>query len=86
MALTNRAIIEAYKTAHNIPLEAPLYTYAAWKAHGYQVKKGEKCKHRVQMWKHITKTTEQDGQEKTTGRCFHKTMNLFTREQVERIL
>lgn len=86
MATTNKDIIAAYKAANNIPLTMPLYTWAVWKNMGYRVRKGEKCKHRVQMWRYGEKKVEQDGQEKTVGRCFHKTMNLFTSEQVERMV
>lgn len=86
MATTNRAIIDAYKTANGLSLDTPLYTWAVWHNMGYRVRKGEKCKHRVTLWKHTKKKIEQDGQEKTVGRCFHKTMNLFTSEQVERMV
>lgn len=86
MATTNKDIIEAYKAANNIPLTAPLYTYAAWIAQGYRVRKGEKCKHRVTMWKHTESKIEQDGEEKTIGRCFHKVVNLFDAGQVERMV
>ena len=64
MVTTNKAIIEAYKVANNIPLTAPLYTYAAWIAQGYKVRKGEKCKHRVTLWKHTERKIEQDGEKK----------------------
>lgn len=86
MATTNKDIIAAYKAANNIPLTVPLYTWAVWHNMGYKVRKGEKCKHRVQMWRYGEKKIEQDGQEKTVGKCFHKTMNLFTSEQVERMV
>lgn len=85
MATTNSQIITAYKSAHGLPLDLPLFTYAAWIAQGYRVRKGEKCKHRVQMWRYGEKKIEQEGQERTVGRCFHKTMSLFTIEQVEKI-
>lgn len=85
MATTNKAIIEAYKAANNIPLNTPLCTWAVWHNMGYKVRKGEKCKHRVQMWRYGEKKIEQEGQERTIGRCFHKTMSLFTRDQVEKI-
>ena len=84
MAITNRAIIEAYKAEKGLPVNYPLFTYAAWLKQGYQVKKGEKCKHRVQMWKMGTKKDD-EGNMVNTGRCFHKTMSLFTIEQVEKI-
>ena len=85
MATTNKAIIDAYKAANGLPVDYPLFTYASWLKQGYQVKKGEKCRHRVPLWKHTEKTIEQDGQERTVGRCFVKTANLFTSEQVEKI-
>ena len=85
MAITNKAIIELYKAENDLPINYPLFTYAAWLKQGYQVKKGEKCHHRVCLWKNGEKKIEQDGQERTVGRCFHKTMSLFTIEQVEKI-
>lgn len=85
MATTNKAIIELYKAEQGLPLDMPLYTWAVWRNMGYRVRKGEKCKHRVQMWKHTERKIEQEGQERTVGRCFHKTMSLFTSEQVEKI-
>ena len=85
MATTNKAIIELYKAEQGLPINYPLFTYAAWLKQGYQVKKGEKCKHRVSLWKYAQRTVEQDGQEQTMGRCFFKTVSLFTMEQVERI-
>ena len=84
MAITNKAIIELYKAEQGLPVNYPLFTYAAWLKQGYQVKKGEKCRHRVQMWKMGTKKDE-EGNVVDTGRCYHKTMNLFTVEQVEKI-
>ena len=86
MAITNAQIITQYKQAHGLPIDYPLNTWATWKAMGYMVKRGEKCKHRVIMWKHTTKTVEQEGQERTVGKCFHKTMNLFEMSQVERVV
>lgn len=85
MATTNKAIIELYKAENGLPVDYPLYTWAVWHNMGYRVRKGEKCKHRVQMWRYGERKIEQDGQERTVGRCFHKTMSLFTIEQVEKI-
>lgn len=85
MAITNKAIIELYKTEHGLPANYPLFTYAAWLKQGYRVRKGEKCKHRVQLWKYKQKTTEQNEQKQTKGKCFFKTANLFTKDQVERV-
>ena len=82
MAITNKAIIERYKAENGLPVNYPLFTYAAWLKQGYQVKKGEKCRHRVQLWKYGEKKTEQEGQKQIAGRCFHKTMSLFDKTQV----
>lgn len=86
MAITNKAIIDAYKVANGLPIDYPLFTYAAWIAQGYRVRKGEKCRHRVALYKHTTKTIEQDGQERTVDKCFIKTANLFEAGQVERMV
>lgn len=86
MAITNKAIIELYKAENGLPLDYPLYTWAVWHNMGYKVRKGEKCKHRVCLWKYGEKKIEQDGQERTVGRCFHKTMSLFEMSQVERMV
>lgn len=84
MAITNKAIIELYKAEQGLPVNYPLFTYAAWLNQGYRVRKGEKCKHRVQLWK-MGQKKDDEGNMVNTGRCFHKTMSLFTREQVEKI-
>lgn len=86
MATTNKAIIELYKAENGLPLDMPLYTWAVWHNMGYRVRKGEKCKHRVTLWKHTERKIEQDGEEKTVGRCFHKVVNLFDETQVERMV
>lgn len=85
MSITNKEIIEAYKIANNIPLTTPLYTYAVWHNMGYQVRKGEKCRHRVTMWK-MGQKKDDEGNIINTGRCFYKTMNLFDETQVERMI
>lgn len=86
MATTNKAIIDAYKATHGLPLDMPLYTWAVWHNMGYQVNKGERCRHKVALYKHTEKTIEQDGQERTSERCFVKTANLFEISQVERMV
>lgn len=85
MAITNKAIIELYKAESGLPINYPLFTYAAWLKQGYRVRKGEKCKHRVQLWKYKQIGQKKTGQKKTAGKCFFKTANLFTMEQVEKM-
>lgn len=85
MAITNKTIIELYKAENGLPLDMPLYTWAVWHNMGYRVRKGEKCRHRVQLWKMSTKKDD-EGNIINTRRCFHKTMNLFDETQVERMV
>ena len=85
MAITNKAIIELYKAANGLSLDTPLYTWAVWHNMGYRVRKGEKCKHRVTMWK-MGQKKDDEGKMVNTGRCFHKTMSLFEMSQVERMV
>lgn len=85
MAITNNELMLAYRMEHGIPESVELYTFGAWKAKGYKVKKGEKAAHKVPLWKHVDKVKEQDGEEVKTGFCVTRTMSLFTREQVEPI-
>ena len=85
MAITNKAIIELYKAENGLPVDYPLYTWAVWHNMGYRVRKGEKCRHRVTLWKMGTKKDD-EGNMVNTGRCFHKTMSLFSMEQVERMV
>ena len=42
MAITNKDIIAAYKAENGLPINYPLFTYAAWLKQGYQVRKGKK--------------------------------------------
>lgn len=85
MAITNKAIIELYKAEQGLPLDMPLYTWAVWHNMGYRVRKGEKCKHRVTMWR-MGQKKDDEGNMVDTGRCFHKTMSLFEMSQVERMV
>ena len=84
MAITNKAIIELYKAENGLPLDTPLYTWGVWHNMGYRVRKGEKCKHHVTMWR-MGQKKDNEGKMVNTGRCFHKTMSLFEMSQVERM-
>lgn len=90
MAITNAKIIEYYKAENNIPTDKPLFTYAVWKSMGYQVKRGEASRHRVQLWKYIPRagkadTVAQQAPQSKGNRCFMKTVCLFEAGQVERM-
>lgn len=70
-------------------LELPeeLHTYAAWQDRGRQVKRGEKCKARIDIWKQgksRTVTDDETGEEtEKTGHMFMKTAYFFTMDQTE---
>ena len=64
-------------------LPETIHTFATWKALGYIVKKGQKCKARFQIWKYAGIKNEETEEE--TGRLFLKESYFFTREQVEAI-
>ena len=83
MAITTKQIMEMYRAENNIPNEVELFTFAAWKERGYTVRKGEHAKHKVNLWKYRERENK-DGMK--NGYCIHRTMNLFTREQVEPIV
>lgn len=84
MATTNAMIIESYKIENNIT--CPLHTYTKWQSLGYQVKKGEKCMHRITIWKGCTKKVKsKDGTETETTKVIMKTACFFTIAQVEPI-
>ena len=72
-------------------LEEPeaLHTFAAWKERGRVVKKGEKCKARIDIWKQgkpRTVTNAETGEEEEReGNMFMKTAYFFTVDQTEPI-
>ena len=61
----------------------PIHTYAAWKARGYQVKKGEKAVASFVIWKHVSKRNEET--EEDESRMFMKRASFFSRAQVTEI-
>lgn len=68
----------------------PLHTFAEWKRLGFSVKKGEKARLKVDIWKKSNKkiTAENengDEVEADTGRFYKKLSHFFTLDQVERI-
>ena len=63
-----------------------IHTFAAWKAMGYKVRKGEHAIARFMIWKHATKlVTDDDGTEVEKGRMFLKEACFFAPSQVEPI-
>ena len=87
--MTNTAIILGYMQLNNLDTnKIVLHTYAQWKKLGYQVKKGEKSKHRISVWKRSIKKVENEDGEKEevdNGRYFLKESAFFTQDQVEAV-
>lgn len=84
-------IITEDGTKKRIELPEEIHTFAAWKEMGYAVKKGEKSKIKINIWKY---TQKEKPAEELTGNpledapitnMFMKTAAFFTPEQVERI-
>lgn len=87
--MTNSEIISKYMQLNNLDINnVVLHTYNQWKNMGYIVKRGEKAKHKITIWKKSIKKVKNEDDEKDgvdTGRFFLKTASFFTQEQVERI-
>lgn len=84
--MTNNQIIALYCAAHGITEE--LHTFQRWQALGYTVKKGEKARHRITIWKHgerKRKNPETGELETVEGdSTFMKQSCFFLASQVER--
>ena len=74
-----------------VELPEEIHTFAAWKELGYAVKKGEKSKIKINIWKY---TQKEKPAEELTGNpiedapitnMFMKLAAFFTADQVERI-
>ncbi len=96
--MTNNLIIVKYLLDHELTqytkeylgeiIPINFHTYAEWKRNGYQVKRGEKSQHKLQIWKMVhkkVKTEDNDGENKSENvESFVKTTaSFFTIEQVE---
>ena len=84
-------IFEFTDDAGNVSrLEEPeaLHTYATWQELGRQVKRGEKCRAKIQIWKYCAGKKTDDGKENADadgdgGRCIMKKAFFFTFDQTE---
>ena len=66
--------------------ELPLHTFAAWKARGYAVKKGENAVIATRLRKYNKGVNKNDdGEEEENANCYLCKAFLFTDKQVERI-
>jgi hypothetical protein len=84
-------IFEFTDDAGNVSrLEEPeaLHTYATWQELGRQVKKGEKCRAKIQIWKYCAGKKTEDSKAEIEadgdgGKCYMKTAFFFTFDQTE---
>lgn len=60
-----------------------IHTYNAWKALGFQVKKGQKAVAQFTIWKFKGGKENEETGEKEQDKMFMKKASFFTREQVE---
>ncbi len=84
--MCNREIISRYIAMNELEPSIELHTFAEWKRLGYKVKKGEKSKHKISIWKRTTKKVENEkGEEVETQNYFLKLSAFFTIDQVEKL-
>lgn len=62
-----------------------IHTYAIWQQLGYQVKKGEKAKTSVMIWKYVEGKKNEEKNEEDESKMFMKKAHFFTIDQVEKI-
>lgn len=74
-----------------IELPEDIHTFAAWKARGFIVRKGEHAIAAFHVWKYSdrrradTENGDTDGEQENGGRCFLKKSFFFKASQVEKI-
>lgn len=84
--MCNKEIISRYIAMNELEPSIELHTFAEWKRLGYKVKKGEKSKHKISIWKRTTKKVENEkGEEVETQNYFLKLSAFFTIEQVKKL-
>lgn len=85
------AEIEGENGLEKIELPEDIHTFAAWKARGYVVKKGEHAIAAFHVWKYSdrcraeSEEAQTDGEQENGGRCFLKKSFFFKFSQVEKI-
>ena len=83
---TGRTITVENENGEKIEMKEPeeLHTYQAWKSLGYQVKRGQKCKATILIWKHTVKKGKEK-QDEDEEKMFMTKAFFFTGDQVEPI-
>ncbi len=83
---TGRYITVEDENGEKRTIEIPeeIHTYAGWQALNRQVKKGQKSKVSINIWKHTEKKSK-EAEEEGQGRMFLINAFFFTAEQTEPI-
>lgn len=68
-----------------IEMPEEIHTYAAWKSRGYQVKRGEKAKAMIYIWKFRAGKEATEETEATEDKMFKTKAFFFTLDQVEKL-
>ena len=78
-------ILDAEGNEQKTMVEEPeaIHTFQTWKALGYQVKKGEKSKVSLMIWKYVENKKKDD--EEKESKMFMKKSHFFTIDQTEKI-
>lgn len=86
------ATIDGPDGPETIELPEAIHTFAAWKARGYIVRKGEHAVAAFPVWKYRERRRqaddvdgETDGEQETGGRCYMCKAFFFRASQVEKI-
>ena len=87
---TGEFLTVKYDDGHTEELEVPepIHTYQAWKALGYQVRKGEKAIAKFTIWKYTEKKAKEIAVKEgdtINSKMFMKTAAFFKMSQVEKI-
>lgn len=83
--------IDGENGPETVELPEAIHTFAAWKARGYIVRKGEHAIATFHVWKYSDRRradaeeSETDGEQENGGRCFLKKSFFFKASQVEKI-
>lgn len=84
-------VLDGENGPEKVELPEDIHTFAAWKARGYIVRKGEHAVAAFLVWKYADRRRsdaeegETDGERENGGRCFLKKSFFFKSSQVEKI-
>lgn len=84
-------VLDGENGPEKVELPEDIHTFAAWKARGYVVRKGEHAIAAFHVWRYSDRRRsdaeegETDGEQESGGHCFLKRSFFFKASQVEKI-